>query len=224
MEKTRRLLLSRTLACAAAATIPLFGPFASAKPARTAVPVGSLQALLARFKQSPGMSAKFTETKHITLLRTPIVNSGRLYFHAPGSFARHIDRPFPSSVIVDQSKVTLWDGAKKQILPLEKHPALAKLTTTFLALLGGDYAALTQNYKPTFTNQENGWTLELVPKPQELRRLLKSLTVYGRGTSIKRMRLVEASGDRAETVFTETNAPRRFTEAEVSRYFSVKRS
>lgn len=182
---------------------------------------GSLEALLARFAKSPGLSASFSEEKHISLLKTPLTNSGRVYFKRPNQFARHITAPFPSSVLVDEKQVTLWDGAKQQILPLPKHPALAQLTTTFLFLLAGDLPALRRAYDLAFSESDAGWSVTLAPKSNALKQLLTSLTVKGRGLRLEHMTMLEASGDRSETRFSDLNASRRFTPAEVARYFAI---
>ena len=61
----------------------------------------SLDALLAQFKQVPGLFARFEEKKYMALLAKPLVNSGTLHFVRDGRVARHVTQPSVSTASTD---------------------------------------------------------------------------------------------------------------------------
>ena len=89
----RRRFLSRALGLG---VLALGGPLRAESEALPA----PLEKLLEEFRKSPGFSANFVEEKRILLLKEPVRNEGRMYFAQPRSFARWVDRPFPSQVLL----------------------------------------------------------------------------------------------------------------------------
>lgn len=177
--------------------------------------------LLARFADSPGLSANFTEEKRIALLNKPINNSGRLYFARPGLFARHIDKPFRSAMFLRDRKIILWDGDGTREVDLDANPAVAALATSFLSLLEGNLKILEANYQVRFDAElDDAWALRLEPKRDDLKRLIQKLSFSGRGLTIATMELVEASGDTSKTSFFNSNTHRVFSAEEKQRYFT----
>jgi outer membrane lipoprotein-sorting protein len=177
--------------------------------------------LFLAFAKSPGLSTDFIEEKHIALLKQPIINHGRLYFTRPALFARHIDKPFRSAIILKNHELTLWDKSGSKTVPLDHSPAVAALATSFLSLLQGNRKQLEPNYRIMFNGTFQAWNLELFPKQVELERMIRSLSFSGNELSITKMKLIEATGDMSQTYFANALPRRSFTEDEKQRYFSV---
>ncbi len=178
--------------------------------------------LFTKFSKSPGFSSNFVELKRIALLKEPIENRGRLYFARPDLFARHIDSPFRSAMLLKGGKLILWDGTHTRSIDLEKNSAVAALATSFLSLLRGERGELESSYQTKFAGDSlDAWKLDLVPKHAELQSMVKRLSFQGHQLRVTRLEVVEATSDSSTTNFFDTNPKRRFSREEQARFFTV---
>jgi outer membrane lipoprotein-sorting protein len=215
MERRRLLILSLALGASAGLAEP-----ARAKDAD--LPSG-VAVLLKRFQKSPGFSASFVEVKRILLLKEPVTNRGRVYFQRPGTFARYVDEPFPSRVLLRDRRILLEEGNQSRVIDLDAQPAVRALVGGFLALLAGDRVALLRDYRVRFEGQpEQDWKVVLSPRGAPVDRLLKELAFVGHGDEIREMSWIEKSGDSSRTQFSEVRVGRVFTEAEQRKLFTPK--
>jgi hypothetical protein len=182
-----------------------------------------VEQLLSRFRESPGFAAKFVEEKRILLLKEPVINRGRVYFQRPGTFARYVDEPFASRVLLRDRRLRLEEGSQSQEIQLDAQPAVRALVGGFLSLLEGDQAALLGDYQVRFeSSQEAGWKVLLTPRAAPVDRLLKGLTFSGKAAEISEMSWIERSGDTSHTRFSEVQVRRVFTEAEKRELFTPR--
>jgi len=188
----------------------------------------SLQALMAAFRASPGTQADFVEEKRMALLAAPLKSVGTLYFAPPGRLARHITKPSRSTVIVDAKSVQIDDGKTVQRIDLAAKPVIRRFVQSFVLLLKGDEAGLRKTYgvlympkKPSKPGEKASWTLVLSPRVAPLNKVVKTLTMNGRGLVVSRMTMVENDGDSTVTRFSNVNPQRRFSAADTKRYFTV---
>jgi hypothetical protein len=177
-----------------------------------------------RFAALPGLSAHFRESKQIALLAVPIQSEGELYF-TRGRLLRRVLRPTPSAALLTQGRVTFTDGSSRQEIDLAQNPVVRGFVDSFRHLLSGDQEAMQRTYRVRFAARPEAgpeaWSLHLVPRTQALSRFLREMDMEGHGVVVERMRMVEVSGDTTRTVFSEVDANRRFSEAEVRRIFRL---
>jgi outer membrane lipoprotein-sorting protein len=205
------LLLGSTVSIAAAETTPAAAECQS-----------ELRRLLARFSSIPGLSARFREEKHIALLIRPIVSQGSVYFAAPKRFARHVDQPEKSRLVIDQSELRIVDASGKHSISLESQPILRIIVGTFVQVLSGDRRALERSYRIAFKGTATGeWSMTLNPKKEVLSRVLKEVRVQGREAIVERLEIRETNGDRTVTTFFDVDISRQFSAAEQKRFFLI---
>jgi hypothetical protein len=184
----------------------------------------TLASLLARFRASPGMSARFREEKRIALLAKPLVSEGTVHYAPPGRLARHTLTPSVSSVLLEEGTLRFGDGASEERVDLAARPALRAFVESFLQLLAGDRAALERTFVIELrASDSDRWDIVLKPKAAPLARAIRHMTFTGDAVGITRMQVVEASGDEAITTFSEVDARRRYTPAEIQKVFRLPR-
>ncbi len=181
----------------------------------------TLDALLDAFRKSPGVSARFTEEKHIALLKKPLKSEGALYFMAEGKLARHVESPKRSVILLEGNDLRISDGKGVRTVDLAKNAAVAALVRSFVHLLRGDRAVLEKDFKVDFSDRGGTWQLRLTPKTAPLSNLVTGITVTGQGLVLSEMTVAEPNGDSTVTRFSEVNTARRFTEAEQKQLFSL---
>ena len=202
-----------------------FAPAAAAQSApppltKTAsAPVMTLAKLLAQMAKMPGLSARFVERKHMKLLVKPLVAKGTLYFTPPGYLARHVESPKPAKLLITPKHLEVRQGGGKQIIDLSARRDVKLFVESFARLLAGDRKALDAIYKLKFTSKGLLWTLELAPKAATLAKLVKKLTIKGKGHAVLSIRVDETAGDWSITEITQADPKRKFEGAERKRIF-----
>jgi hypothetical protein len=202
-------------------------PAPAAYPARPAtgaadVPAtGDLSALLAGMRSATGVVARFTETKEIALLSSPLQAAGTIYFLPPGRLVREVTSPGRSRLIVDGDRVRFEDETGSKAMELSGSPIARQLIDSFVVLFNGNEKRLKELYEASFSAEGGAWKLHLVPRSMPLNRMVASFDLAGTGARIDRMDAVEPDGDRTVTIFGETEVHHRFSEAELATLFGA---
>lgn len=185
----------------------------------------SLEELLAAFRKSRGLSARFVEEKHIALLDAPLKSSGALYFLPPHTLARHVLSPKRSVLLLEGTRLRVADDDGTRSVDLSQSPALAALVQSFAQVLRGDRTALEDYYRVEYRrpSQEtsSSWRLRLTPHKAAVQRLIQHLELTGSGLTLASLTVEEPSGDRTVTRFSDVRPDRSFSDAEKRRFFRL---
>lgn len=182
----------------------------------------SLETVLGRFSKMPGLYAEFREEKHMALLAVPLVNEGTLHFSPPGRVARHVRKPTPSSVLIDEKQVRMGDGSKEEALSLKGNPVLRQFLDSFMLILSGDKAGLEASYTLGFKEIKGGlWELSLAPKLSPMKDAIERIVFVADGLKMKTMTLFEVGGDKTVTTFKNVDAKRTYTAAAWAKVFRM---
>ena len=65
------------------------------------------------------------------------------------------------------------------------------------ATLAGDLPQLERHYKLDFSGARGGWTLRLAPRDAQVKGYVETITLAGAEARLRRIEIVEASGDRS---------------------------
>jgi hypothetical protein len=191
---------------AALAVVLLAGHAVAARPAPP-----RLDDLLAEFKKSPGLFARFHEEKHLAMLDAPLVTEGTIHFSPPGRLARRAERPVASALVIDGDKLQFGDADGGQSMNLATNPVARLFVDSFVTLLAGDRAG----------RPGGGWVLTLVPRVAPMDKVIKDMVLRGDGLALREMDVRETSGDWTHTSFTAVDVNRRYTPAELARLFRL---
>ena len=160
----------------------------------------------------------------MALLARPLVSKGRIYYLAPGRLARYVDAPSASIALIDPGKVELFDGTRWSTIDLASKPVVQRFVSSFVVLISGDDAALHALYTASYGLETVGeaqyWRLTLRPRTKPLNQIVRSISLWGRGLIVARMRMEEVEGDITETRFEAVNPARRFSAEEQKRLFA----
>jgi hypothetical protein len=220
------LLLLPLAAVAAPAARPAgTSPVPAAKPAAAVKAPADIDALLAGLSKAPGLYAHFREEKHITLLQAPLVSEGSLYFTPPARFARHTERPIPSTMIIDGNQLQFGNADGQESMNLGTNPVARLFADSFVMLLSGNRAGLERIFKMQLTPGKQGgeWKLVLTPRVAPMDKMIKELELRGRGLNLNELDVREASGDWTRTTFTDVDLNRRYSAAEQTKFFQLPR-
>jgi hypothetical protein len=204
----------------AAVAVALCAAGSARSPAQ---PPADLEALMRGMAGSPGVVARFVETKHLALLEAPLESRGVLYFVPPDRLVRHVLAPGTSRMRMDRGRLEIRDEAGRQQIDLAGHPIAREIVESFVVLFAGDLAALERRYQVEFEAEPgeaaSGWRLRLVPRAGAVRRLIERVEIRGDAAGMRELTLFEEDGDRSVTRLVEVDASHRFTADEVRMLF-----
>lgn len=212
-------VLRRVLLAAVLLAIAPSGGTAEPPPATAA---RTLDAVLGKLAGIEALSAHFHEEKRMSLLAAPLVSDGRLLYQRPRLLARHTDKPRKASLLLKGDTLSFGSTKEEQSIALSSQPSLRVLVDTFVSVLAGDRAALERMATVTLEPQEgDGYRIRVTPKDEKVKRLVQAMTFDGKGATLARMELVDASGDTTVTTFRDVVLRKPFSDAERARLFKI---
>jgi Outer membrane lipoprotein carrier protein LolA-like len=152
---------------------------------------------------APKTAIAFTETRHSSLLKAPLVTTGELRFSPPDTLERRVDAPFAERYRIDGDQMTIERAGSvaPRTLSLASQPLLANLVDTIRAMLRGDLPTLARLYRIELSGDHDDWALTLLPSDPAMVEYVASVHVTGHGGVLARMEVVEPNGDRTVTRF-----------------------
>jgi hypothetical protein len=184
-----------------------------------------LEALLAGFAAMPGLSARFREERHLSLLQEPLLSNGALFFAPPDRLLRRVDDPVESTLLVEGNRLTFSGAEGPRTIDLDSHPAVRAFVDSFRLLLAGNLDALGGVYRIEFEEAERSaareWRIRLRPRRPPLEEIIASIEIVGRGQTLDELRLLEVRGDETITRFWGVDTNRRFGEGELAELFRL---
>jgi outer membrane lipoprotein-sorting protein len=155
--------------------------------------------LMRELANVPASEVRFTETRTSAMLKAPLVVSGRLVYRRPDRLEKHVERPFAETTIIERSRVTVTraDTSRTSAVPAGAPQALVE---SLRATLAGDLAALERHFNVHVAGETREWTLTLVPRDAELSRTVSRVEISGSASALRRIDVLEASGDRTQTL------------------------
>jgi len=162
------------------------------------------EALMRSLAATGASTTAFTETRHSSALRTPLVTSGELHYAPPARLERRVRTPVEERYVVDGDRVTIERrGAAPRTLSLAGQPALGAFLESIRATLRGDLATLQRFYRVETEGDAAGWMLVLLPSDPEIAELVTVIRITGARARLTGMEVVETGGDRVVTRFAE---------------------
>jgi outer membrane lipoprotein-sorting protein len=156
-----------------------------------------LAELMRLLAQVPSAEARFTETRRIALLQSPLVVKGRLAYVRPDRLEKHVLEPYDERTVVSGNTVVIENRTRNRTttVSLTSAPAILTLVESLRATLAGDTAALERHYAVRLEGRPEDWTLTLTPRAQSVIALIAQVRLSGKGARVLRVEVDEAGGD-----------------------------
>ena len=159
-------------------------------------------------RNGPG-TVRFAETKTSALLKAPIESSGTLTYAAPSRLEKRTLAPRDERFAVDGETVVVEmaarnAGEKRRLeLRLGDYPAIRAFVDSIRGTLAGDLAALRRHYRVELEGTWSDWRLHLLPSDPQMAELVLKVVIGGAGGEVRRVEILEASGDRSVMTITK---------------------
>jgi hypothetical protein len=152
--------------------------------------------LLARLARPAPDSTSFVEIRYSSLLKKPIVVSGRLEHREDGTLVRRVETPYAElTELRGENVVVQREGSKPRRFALDRAPELRGMLASFGAILKGDRPMLDRYFVVTAQGDRARWEITLTPRDDKLKRRLSAIVVDGAADRAKCFTLEEPDGD-----------------------------
>lgn len=183
------------------------------------------EALFAAFAKLPGLAARYTEKKHLSLLAVPLESRGRLYFMQPGYLSRVVEAPEKSTLTITPDELRMAGRDGVEVIDLHQSDRLRLFVTSLVRVFRGERESLARHYGIAYVpdaEDDSSWTLELKPREKSLAQMMRSLTLRGAGAAVTEITVVEPNGDRTVTKIFDAEPKRQFTAEEKAEIFGIR--
>ena len=162
------------------------------------------EALMAELAGVASSRARFTETRHSTLLKQPLTMTGTLVYRRPDHLEKHVRSPFEESVTIDGTRINMarQGEAGRTIAVPASGPARA-LVESLRATLAGDLPALSRHFAVAVSGTRGEWAMTLTPRDPALAATVMRVEFAGNGSRVQRIEVYEAGGDRSVIVIDD---------------------
>jgi len=166
-----------------------------------------LEQLMRGLAQTRSGHASFVEQKSIAMLDKPVESSGELFYTAPDRLEKRTLKPRPESMVLERGTLTIEQKGKRHALPLQNYPEVAAFIESIRGTLAGDRAALERTYKLSLEGDEQGWTLELLPIADRMKKVIERIRIAGERHELRTIEIRQADGDSSVMTITQIAAP-----------------
>jgi outer membrane lipoprotein-sorting protein len=187
-----------------AATASLLVLLATAAHAACNSTDACLAAIDAAQSGTRAISARFVQTKHLSLLDEPLVSTGRFVFKRPDRMRLEIESPQPAVILINGRDVRIpgMSDAERQQLALTP---MAAMFTELGAMFGGSATALRQHFQVDAQSADGAIDVTLTPTLPDWQRMFRTIRLRFTEPTLLlgSMQLDDALGDRLEIVMRD---------------------
>lgn len=163
--------------------------------ALAASPMELSAAVRAQLVDAAVIHGVFEQEKRVKGFKRPLVSKGDFVVAKGRGVRWHTQTPFDSVLLVRRDDISSKQGDTEVFrLDAAKEPTVRVVNTVLFSLLAGDLAVLERHFEVKGEAGPKGWTLELVPKADGLKKVLKRIVMTG-DRFVRRLELSEASQD-----------------------------
>jgi outer membrane lipoprotein-sorting protein len=163
-----------------------------------------LRAIEAAQSDTRTISARFTQTKHLSLLDEPLVSTGRFVFQRPDHMRLEIESPRSATILIRGRDISIPGISESDKQQLAMTP-MAAMFSELGAMFSGAPAQLRQHFAVTATPIDNGIQVTLTPTVPEWQKLFRTIQLRFAGADLlmSTMHLDDALGDQLDIVMSD---------------------
>jgi hypothetical protein len=160
----------------------------------------------AKLNDAPVQKGTFEQSKQVKGFKRPLKSSGTYVVTKGEGVQWNTLKPFPSELSVKADEISSKQGATEVFrLDAKAEPTVRLITQLLFSLLAGDLASLENHFTATGNVKPDGWSIELQPKSDALKKVFTTISLQG-DRAVHTVLLKELSGD--TTSITLSPSPR----------------
>ncbi len=144
------------------------------------------------------LSSDFSQERHLSMLKEPLISSGKFAYKKPDRLYWEILKPSPLGFVVQGDKAKRWSGDSDVIetLEIDREPMIRAIVGQVSAWARADFTWLEKRYRITVM-EGAPYSLKLIPLSFQEKKFLDYLTIAFSEdwTYVRSVELHEKDGD-----------------------------
>lgn len=163
-----------------------------------------LQAIEAAQANARSVSARFTQTKHLSLLDAPLVSTGRFLFKRPDRIRLDIETPRAATIVIRGHEISIPGIPERDRQQLAMAP-MASMFSELGGMFGGSTSMLRQHFDIAAAPAGGAIEVTLTPTVSAWQRSFRTIQLRFAEPDLvlSSMRLDDALGDRLDIVMSD---------------------
>jgi outer membrane lipoprotein-sorting protein len=157
-----------------------------------------LEQITQKLSSVQNLDAKFTQSRHLSILLEPLVSKGRCLFATPDRLRWEIYKPYNSILIYNQNRISKFDiqDGKLRKLNIGTEELMREILKQIIFWMQGNFEEAKKIYRIQVYNSGN-IRLVLIPKSEELQKNIRSIELQFTEnlTIIRSVKIVESETD-----------------------------
>jgi hypothetical protein len=174
--------------------------------------------LFSRLAAKGPIYSLFTEQRHFSYKKTPVVLQGELRFSPDLGLSLRYTTPEDRMMILDNQGLVLRDGKGRQKTP-SGDARIPDMVRSLLAVMQFDAESMLNQFILRGARDGDDWRIDLEPRSKEQARLFGWITVYGNGDDVRHLVFRRSTNQRVEILIRQTRAVQGFGAEERKRFF-----
>ncbi|MDE7386342.1 MAG: outer membrane lipoprotein carrier protein LolA [Muribaculaceae bacterium] len=196
MSRCTAILLALVL-CAASLTARTSGGDRAAVPADVAAAIERVNGVAGGIRT---MTCRFSQTKHLAMLRDEMQSSGTMAFVSPSRLRWEYTEPYSYRFIFNGDRVYVGNDAGSNVIDTRTNRMFGEIARLIINTVTGHIIDSADDFTFELTPGDKTSTFTLTPRKRELRQLISSidLTFDNSGYNIQSVTLREKNGDHTD--------------------------
>ncbi len=150
-----------------------------------------------------GIAGKFTQTRAIQGLETPLKSSGTFSLSEDGNLTWTQTKPFKSVITMSKTRLvqTIMNNPPT-VMTKEEQPIVFTFTQVFMSILKGNTQSAKEYFDVNFTGTTKAWQISFIPKGSPLNKAIKNITLEGSKT-INTIKVIDSQGNIIDIKFSD---------------------
>lgn len=157
------------------------------------------------------MTCRFSQTKHLAMLRDEMQSSGTMAFISPSRLRWEYTTPYSYRFIFNGDRVYVGNDAGSNVIDTRTNRMFGEIARLIINTVTGHIIDSADDFSFTLATGDKTSTFTLTPRKRELRQLISSidLTFDNSGYNIQSVTLREKNGDHTDILLhdIELNKP-----------------
>jgi outer membrane lipoprotein-sorting protein len=153
------------------------------------------------------LSSDFSQERVLSLLKEPLISSGRFAYEKPDRLYWEIVKPSPMGFVVQGNKAKRWSGGSgaTETVDIEQEPMIKAIVEQVFAWARADFTWLEKRYRIT-VREESPYSLKLIPLSFQEKKFLAYITIVFSEdwTHVRSVELHEKGGDLTRLQYINT--------------------
>ncbi len=155
----------------------------------------TIDVLATALQKSDAHQVAFTEYRHISYLKAPLISQGMMDF-TDGVLRKDIIAPKSEHFEIRENVLIHSDNDDNVTrINIEDHPVVHSLVITLRSVLSGRFAPLRDYFNLVLSGNRTDWEMVMYPHTEKLRASLSAVTLRGIGGRLTEISIAELNGD-----------------------------